>query len=283
MSRKDKLEQMRTILKAISSEELKQGNSIIVADEGEEFRWFIEALSLMAKQVNLCEACITLLEKDMEQEGYVLARSQFNNMLWIKYLIEDPDRSHLDEFIAQPYVSQIFINERLKESLNHLDEEFKKKLKELLGRDPETALDEGIDRCKKEKDRLNVSDNKPKSILKLAKTNPDLFDMYITLYSEGSRFEHSDISTTKMYRKSILQEYDNDHAFSFELNTHNDEMWDRVFNFSHMCIFMSHDAIRGKITGSERHLIDGVGNIKGAFNEQGLKSIDMMFFSLLTK
>ena len=278
--KEDKIEALRAILNTISSDLLLQDKSIIVADEGEEFIWFIEVLSLMAKQVNLCGACLTLLKSDMEQEAYLMVRSQFNNMLWIKYLLNDIDGTHLKEFIAQPYISQIFTNKKLKETLDHLEESFKEKLGESLGKPPVEALDESISRYETELNNMGIRDKKPKSILKLAEESSELFDMYITLYNEGSKFEHSDISTTKMYRKSILPQYDNSHVFSFSLNTHDAEMWERVFNYSNMCLFFSYDAIRKRILDKERHLIDGVGNIKGAYDENTLKMIDVMFAKL---
>ena len=149
-----------------------------------------------------------------------------------------------------------------------------------LGKPPVDALDEGSVKYENELNNMGIADRKPKNILKLAEEDSRLFDMYITLYSEGSKFEHSDISTTKMYRKAILPEYDNNYVFSFSLNSHNEGMWERVFNYSSMCLFISYDAIRKRILDKERHLIDGVGNVKGSYDENALKMIDIMFAGL---
>jgi hypothetical protein len=83
---------LREIICDISEYLLREGVGIVVLDD---FQWFIETITLMAKQVNLCDGCIALLENGMEQEAYILARSQFNNLLWIRYLLSDTDGSHL--------------------------------------------------------------------------------------------------------------------------------------------------------------------------------------------
>ena len=74
---------LKKILEDIAKYVIKEGRPIILIDE---YSWYREVLSLMAKQVNLCDSCILLLENGMEQEAYLLARSQFNNALWIEYL-----------------------------------------------------------------------------------------------------------------------------------------------------------------------------------------------------
>ncbi len=81
--------ELTNLLKEITEEIAKyvitEGYPIILIDE---YSWYREVLSLMAKQVNLCESCILLLENGMEQEAYLLAKSQFNNAIWVKYLCE---------------------------------------------------------------------------------------------------------------------------------------------------------------------------------------------------
>ena len=64
-----------------------------------------------------------------------------------------------------------------------------------------------------------------------------LFGMYITLYNEGSKFEHSDISTTKLYRKQAAEGYPTDQVFVFDLGKSNKEGWLKVFQYSQMSLF----------------------------------------------
>lgn len=69
---------LKEITEEIAKYVIKEGYPIILIDE---YSWYREVLSLMAKQVNLCESCILLLENGMEQEAYLLAKSQFNNAI----------------------------------------------------------------------------------------------------------------------------------------------------------------------------------------------------------
>ena len=91
---------LKEITEDIAKYVIKEGQPIILIDE---YSWYTEVLSLMAKQVNLCDSCILLLENGMEQEAYLLARSQFNNTLWIKYLCEaeEGDNTRFKEFFYQ--------------------------------------------------------------------------------------------------------------------------------------------------------------------------------------
>lgn len=119
---------LKEITEDIAKYVIKEGKPIILIDE---YSWYREVLSLMAKQVNLCDSCILLLENGMEQEAYLLARSQFNNTLWIKYLCEaeEGDNTRLKEFFYQPDINQLRSNQNLKKMIRDfgdtLDERFK--------------------------------------------------------------------------------------------------------------------------------------------------------------
>ena len=65
---------LKKIIDDISEKIIKEGTPIILVDE---YSWYREVLSLMAKQINLCDSCLLLLENGMEQEAYLLARSLF--------------------------------------------------------------------------------------------------------------------------------------------------------------------------------------------------------------
>lgn len=119
---------LKEITEDIAKYVIKEGQPIILIDE---YSWYTEVLSLMAKQVNLCDSCILLLENGMEQEAYLLARSQFNNALWIKYLCEaeEGDNTRLKEFFYQPDINQLRSNQNLKKMIRDfgdtLDDRFK--------------------------------------------------------------------------------------------------------------------------------------------------------------
>lgn len=94
----------RQIQDHLNKDILKEGQPFIIL---EKYEWLREVLSLLAKQSNLFESCIVLLENNMEQEAYILARSQFNNMLWISYICNDNDNSRVKEYFYEPHITQL--------------------------------------------------------------------------------------------------------------------------------------------------------------------------------
>lgn len=266
--------ELRTILDDISVELLKEGVSIIVVDN---YKLYTEILTLMAKQVSLCDACLALLENGMEQEAYILARSQFNNMLWIKYLLADDDGSRLKEYLYQPMISRLYADRNLLKILKNdqlLDERFK---------DPSFSinLNNRINEAEKLITRENL-EKKSKSIVDLAKEENLLFEMYVTYYHEGSKVEHSDVSINQNYRKQILEEYPADQIFKIDVSTSNKEMWYRVFDFSNMSLFLAYEAIVNKLMLSESHLFEDlhIHGTKAMYDEKRLKMILLKFREL---
>lgn len=62
---------------------------------------------MLAKNINLFESCLVLLENNMEQETYILARSQFNNSLWISYLCDDHNNERTKEYYYEYHISKL--------------------------------------------------------------------------------------------------------------------------------------------------------------------------------
>ena len=203
---------LKEITEDIAKYIIKEGQPIILIDE---YSWYREVLSLMAKQVNLCDSCILLLENGMEQEAYLLARSQFNNALCIKYLCEaeEGDSTRFKEFSYQPYIKQLMENQNLKKMIRDFGDALDDRLK---NEKTITKLNRRSREIREALKRENIGE-KTKSIVELAKQDSILFGMYVTLYNEGSKFEHSDISTTKLYRKQAAKEYSTEQVFIFDL------------------------------------------------------------------
>lgn len=67
----------------------------------------------------------------MEQEAYLLARSQFNNALCIKYLCEaeEGDSTRFKEFSYQPYIKQLMENQNLKKMIRDFGDALDDRLK----------------------------------------------------------------------------------------------------------------------------------------------------------
>lgn len=263
---------LKEITEDIAKYVIKEGQPIILIDE---YSWYREVLSLMAKQVNLCDSCILLLENGMEQEAYLLARSQFNNTLWIKYLCEaeEGDNTRLKEFFYQPDINQLRSNQNLKKMIRDfgdtLDERFK-------GEETITKLNRGSKEIRKILKKENLGES-PKSIAELAQQDPILFGMYITLYNEGSKFEHSDISTTKLYRKQAAEGYPTDQAFVFDLGKSNKEGWLKVFQYLQMSLFFAFDSICKRVKERESQLFEATPYGKGAYSEEDFNRILLKF------
>lgn len=257
---------LKEICEDITRDIIKEGQPILIVGE---FEWYREVLSLLAKQVNLCDSCMLLLENGMEQEAYLLARSQFNNMLWIKYMCEGEDNSRVKEYYYQPHINQILKNKNLKKLINDYSDELDSRFKEesILGN-----LDKNIEDNKDILDKEGIS-IKPKSIAELAKQDATLFGMYITMYNEGSQFEHSDISKTKLYRKPAIEEYSSDSVFVFDLSRSDEACWLSVFRCSFMSIYFSFESIYNRIVNKEEQLFWDTKLTDAAYKEEVFKSI----------
>ena len=262
--------EMTNLLKEICSDIakniIKEGQPIVLFDA---FDWYREVLSLFAKQVNLCDSCMLLLENGMEQEAYLLARSQFNNMLWIKYLCEGEDNSRVKEYFYQPHISQILSNKNFKKMIidfrDELDERFL-----------EAEVMERLERGIEENTQVLTQENIPikiKSIAELAKQDGILFGMYVTLYNEGSKFEHSDISKTKLYRKQAAEEYNSDRAFIFDLGRSDKECWVSVFRCSFMSMFFAYESLWDRISNKEEQLFWQTEYGQAAYSKEDFQNI----------
>ena len=266
----DMTDLLREINNDIAKDIIKEGQPIILVDE---YSWYRETLSLLAKQVNLCDSCLLLLENGMEQEAYLLARSQFNNMLWIRYICGDEDNSRVKEYYYQPHKNQILANKNLKKLINEYGDQLDQRL---LENDVIERLSNGISENMNILSRENQS-SKIMKVSDLAKQDSSLFGMYVTLYNEGSKFEHSDISTTKLYRKQVVNGYDTDQVFIFDLGESNKECWLTVFKYSFMSMFFAYDAIRDRITTKEAHLFLPTDYGSAAYTKDDFTKITLKF------
>lgn len=263
-------ELLREICDDIAKNIIKEGQPIILIDE---YSWYREVLSLLAKQINLCDSCLLLLENGMEQEAYLLARSQFNNTLWIKYICEGEDDTRVKEYFYQPHISQILTNKNLKKMIAEYSDELDERLLE----------DEVIERLNRgitENTQILTQENIPiktKSIIELSKQDGILFGMYITLYNEGSKFEHSDISKTRLYRKQVIEEYNTNQIFVFDLGKSNKECWITVFRYSLMSMFFAFESIWDRILNKEAQLFWKTSVGKAAYTKEEFTNILLKF------
>ena len=254
----------REIQEHLSQDILKEGHPFIVWKENE---WIREVFSLLAKQSHLFESSILLLENNMEQEAYILVRSQFNNMLWIAYLCNDNNDLRLKEYYCEPLIGQVWQLKKIKEYVRNLPEntpEFEKFSTLNLA-----AIDINAERIMDILKAGGYDPNKSqnnKSIFSLTKDDPLLLGLYISFYHEASKFEHADVSTIKNYRIPILDDVSTDIAFTFDLSKSNITLWKFVFKYTLLILYQSINAIYTRITNRDKHLLDNKQFEKKDFN-----------------
>lgn len=247
----------RQIQEHLNKDILKEGQPIIIMDS---YEWLREVLSLLSKQSNLFESCLLLLENNMEQEAYILARSQFNNMLWISYLCNGYDNSRVKEYFYEEHITQLL------QLLN-----IKKYIKTLPPNTPYLNQFPNIDvttinkKIKEIKSVLKAEgynvDNpqqpiKNKKIIELTEGDSLLLGLYDTFYNEASKYEHASISITKNYRESVVSDVSANVAFMFDLSKSDILLWKSVFANSLSILFLSIKKILDRIKSHEKHLFD---------------------------
>lgn len=247
----------RQIQEHINKDILKEGQPFIII---EKYEWLREALSLLAKQSNLFESCIVLLENNMEQEAYILARSQFNNMLWISYICNDNDNSRVKEYFYEPHITHLQQLYKIKKYLRDLREDTPqfenfstldfKVINSTINKIKDVLKTEGyiVDNARKPL--------KNKSIFELTEKDSLLLGMYLSFYNDASKFEHADISTIKNYRNAVVNEISDSIAFSFELNRSNVSLWKSVFNHTLTILFQAINTLYTRIKNQDKHLFD---------------------------
>lgn len=184
------------------------------------YEWFREVITLYAKQHNLLEATITLLDRGMNEEAYVLARSAMNNCFLIGYLLkDDAKRCHLKEYQTQPLIAQRYLLENMKRMLDGKLGIRMDQIGEILPytvRDIEIKINEAETKIKNEGFSRT---EKPLSIRKLAEeSDAQGFDFYATYYADASKFEHSDISSLDIYKRPIDEKTPINDAFFMDLS-----------------------------------------------------------------
>lgn len=259
----------RQIQEHLNKDILKEGQPMIIMNQ---YEWLREALSLLSKQSNLFESCILLLENNMEQEAYILARSQFNNMLWISYLCKDNKNDRVKEYFYEEHIDRLQQLYNLKKYINNLPpdtmylNEFPNLNQELIN----SKIDDIKTVLKSEGYVVDVPKQplRNKRIIDLTEWDSMLLGLYDTFYNEASKYEHANISTTKSYRKSVVDDISVDVAFIFDLSKSDIELWKSVFGNSLTILFLSVNSILTRIQNKDKHLFDFE-----QFNEEDFSSI----------
>ncbi len=207
---------------------LIQNNKRFIIKQG--YEWFREVITLYAKQHNLLEAAMVLMENGMNEEALILARSAMNNYFLIGYLLnDDANRNRLKEYQTQPLISQKYLFENMKDMLNG---QFGIRMRE-KGLQLSYTVSDLENKISQIESQIEIEGFKkavkPLSIRKLAgKSDIQGFDFYATYYGDASRFEHSDISSLDIYKTAIDEGTTVNSAFIMDLNKTDEKLKEKI-------------------------------------------------------
>ena len=267
-----KIDLLKDIMKDVEEDFLKNESSYIVMEEYEYFR---EAITLYAKQNNLIESVLLLMENNMNEEAMILARSVLNNYFLVSYILDDPQKKHLKEYQIQPIVTSLYYWNNAKQIMQR---PFWQKLinegKSLPFKEQEVdnniaALETAITKAGFPKSQ------RPLSIKKLAENADERgLELYVTFYSEASKFEHSDISCLDIYKEKILENDSNNQVFKLNMNKTDESLKEKIMSMIIISYTESFIKLVEEVTINNPHL-------KAAYNEKKLPEIMIKIIALV--
>lgn len=216
MEKSEQIAVVRDIMKDISEYFVRENQPYIIMDGFEHIR---DIVTLYAKQTNLLESLLLLLENNHTEESYILFRSLLNNHMLIEYLINDNEnRDRYKEFSLQPVKSDLKFLRDVVYGINagYINKSEVPNLKEKMNKFREYLLEQGVN--PNEDGALT-----PLTIAQLARADKLLFGLYATHYRLASKYEHSDPSSLSAYWEKIDDEYSEKNVFVMNLSRSNTE------------------------------------------------------------
>ena len=248
----DKISLLIEIMESAEEYVLKNESPYFIMPDYEYFR---EVVTLFAKQQNLVESTLLLLDNNHNEEAMVLARSVLNNYFLIGYLLNDPDKSHIKEYQLQTFISELYYNKKLKTILNGAFGTYLKDSGKTLAF-TENDIDRKIAFLEQEIINAGFSkDTRPLKIIDLAKSADERgFELYVAFYTTASKFEHSDISTLDIYKQKILDDVSNNEVFQLDKNRTDEKLKEKVLSIIITAYSQSLFKIIEEITINQPHL-----------------------------
>ncbi|MGG2057375.1 DUF5677 domain-containing protein [Lysinibacillus pakistanensis] len=223
----DKIAASRKMIEFISEDFLQNGRPFIIQNEFELIR---ELIVLYAKQTNLFESIIVLLENNQNEEALILNRSLINNAFLIHYLYNKNSDKRYKDYKIQHVKSNLKRFNKYKSMLEkgyfeNVDfqplemEEVEEKIADLES----ILINNGYvnNQGKVKTNLLTVSS--------MAEEDPLLYSYYAHNYDIGSRYEHSDSLSLNIYKQPAL---DADGVFIIDLSQTDEELGEEVIDAS---------------------------------------------------
>lgn len=230
-----------------------------------KYEYYREIIRLYAKQHNLLESILLLLDSNHSEESYILARSMVNNYFLIGYLLDDnKKRNRLKKYKMQPIISLIY-------QLNNIVEIISSpKFKDIKGiklKFPISKIRLKIEEYKKELEKKGLKkDEKPFSIKYLAKYGDDNgLQLYSSFYTEASKYEHSDISSLNIYKMEDNHQESKDKVFTVNLSKTNNQLKKYIYTNVEVAYCYTFIKIVLHIAKNEKELENDY-NMKNLFN-----------------
>jgi hypothetical protein len=233
MSKEEKIQYANCLIEEITSKFLQKDRPYIIMEGYEYLR---EVVTLYAKQSNLFESTLLLLENNHAEEAYVLVRSMLNNLMVIDYLCnDDEEKERYKNYMIQPVKAELAFLMDISKAITKgwIKESQYPDLRKNIKERKEFLRKEGFVKDVKGKEQI---DTNMLSIRGMALTDELLFGHYTLFYREASKFEHSDVASLDIYRTPVTEEYPNTVAFILDLSKTDSELEEKVINLS-VCIY----------------------------------------------
>ncbi|WP_181898520.1 DUF5677 domain-containing protein [Halobacillus trueperi] len=254
MNKEEKIQYANYLIEEITTKFLQKDNPYIITEGYEYLR---EVITLYAKQSNLFESALLLLENNHSEEAYVLVRSMLNNTMLIHYLCNDETGERYKDYKIQPTKSELSFLYDIKKALkNGWMKEEPPELDKKIKQYQEFLMSNGfVKTIKTKKGKKRVADTKLMSIKGMALTDELLFGHYQGFYREGSKYEHSDFSSLSIYRTPVSEEYPDTVAFILDLSKTDPELEEKVLNLAITIYSLTYLNLLQHITNKQSHLI----------------------------
>ncbi|WP_226002716.1 DUF5677 domain-containing protein [Paenibacillus sp. BJ-4] len=249
MEKEEKLSFIKRFIEEVSTHFLKEESPMIIQEDYENVR---DIILLYAKQTNLLNGLLVLLENNYTEESYILLRSQINNYMLIEYLChDDSSKSRYKEFIMQPLKSDYKFLKDLKKAIDkgwYRDSEFPDRINKLNNIKRELRRN-GYD-------LNNTRTLSPITVASLAREDKLQFGIYISLYRQASKYEHSDPTSLEVYRTQILEEYSSSVVFKMDLSKSNIEDELKILDMASNTYFLTLAHLLQYLTQNYPHLLE---------------------------
>lgn len=225
----------RNVISEISKVFLREGQPYIVADLPQVNEIFL----LFAKQTQLFESFLLLMQHNHTEEGIILFRSMINNSMLIQYLstfdsVESEYR--VKNFKAQPFKANL---KRLNNYKFALEKGWFEQVTSIKNPMTVSDIEESIEKIKESLIEARLTTQKGKAdtqlltIRSLAEIDATLFSIYIQYYDIASRYEHSDVTSLDIYKEKIDDETPINKAYIMNLSRTDETLNEEIL---YMCV-----------------------------------------------